>query len=493
MISPTRPSQPPALSRRSLVTSAAWAVPAIVAATATPAFAVSAQKPTVTVSTPGMQSPAAGDVTATVQVTDADGTTSAGHVVSFTSPEGVSFSPPTPTTSGSGIATTTMTTTNAWATPGSTITITALSDGASGSAAITQLGANALVSGSGSVTNGTTTTWTPTQLPLVFPSPVTALVSNRQAAYALLENGTVWSVGSNGYGQLGDGTKTDRSTWAVIPSLSNVKQVAAFSAGAYALLGDGSIRSWGTNNLGQLGNGTTTQSSSPTVVSGVTSAVAVAGGGDNGYALLRDGSVVSWGFNYYGQIGNGTVGRDSSTWAVTRPTQVGLDERADSIVAGGTSAYALMRSATIRAWGDNRSGQLGNNSSAEYSSTIVVVGNLSGMKQIAGGGKSAYALSKSGQVFAWGSDSSGALGTGNGNSSKPVRMLSGVSSLTAGAASGYALRSEGTLSVWGSNYQGQLGDGTTTDRATPVTITPSVSVSKLMTSSPTSTTQFLVH
>ena len=72
---------------------------------------------------------------------------------------------------------------------------------------------------------------------------------------------------------------------------------------------DGTARCWGVNGAGQLGNGTTTNSNLPVTVSGLVAAVTVTAGRQAySCALLDDGTVRCWGTNFYGQLGNGTSG-----------------------------------------------------------------------------------------------------------------------------------------------------------------------------------------
>lgn len=99
---------------------------------------------------------------------------------------------------------------------------------------------------------------------------------------------------------------------------------------------------------------------------------------------------------------------------------------------------------------------------------------LSGVTQIVAGYTSAYALLSNGTVRAWGDGSQYRLGTGStGSRSVPtsIAALSGVTALSAGFATGYALLSDGTVKAWGSNTSGQIGNGTTTTPTTPVTAT----------------------
>lgn len=133
---------------------------------------------------------------------------------------------------------------------------------------------------------------------------------------ALKEDGTVWAWGLNNVGQLGDGTTTNRATPVQVSGLSNIVAIAAggyaHSAGvigghSLALRADGTVWAWGLNNYGQLGDGTTTNRSTPVQVSGLTDVVAIGAGGYHSVALKKDGTVWAWGYNGYGQLGDGTT------------------------------------------------------------------------------------------------------------------------------------------------------------------------------------------
>ena len=86
---------------------------------------------------------------------------------------------------------------------------------------------------------------------------------------ALKSDGTVWAWGDNGYGQLGDGTTTDRTTPVQVSGLSGVTAIAAGCYHTVALKSDGTVWAWGYNGYGQLGDGTTTQRTTPVQVSGL--------------------------------------------------------------------------------------------------------------------------------------------------------------------------------------------------------------------------------
>ena len=141
---------------------------------------------------------------------------------------------------------------------------------------------------------------------------------------------------------------------------------------------------------------------------------------------------------------------------------------------GGSAATATVTTvpSTPSAWGDNSYGQLGNPTTID-GSTPVLVSSLSGVTAIATGAFHSLALKSDGTVWAWGGNVSGQLGNGTTTDSHiPVAVsgLSGVASIAGGGYHNLALKLDGTLWAWGGNFSGQLGDGTTTDRHTPVQV-----------------------
>jgi alpha-tubulin suppressor-like RCC1 family protein len=82
-------------------------------------------------------------------------------------------------------------------------------------------------------------------------------------------DGTVWAWGYNFFGQLGDGTTTQRTTPVQVPGLTGVIAVAGSSYHSLAVRNDGTVWAWGNNGYGQLGDGTSTQRTSPVQVSGL--------------------------------------------------------------------------------------------------------------------------------------------------------------------------------------------------------------------------------
>jgi alpha-tubulin suppressor-like RCC1 family protein len=145
---------------------------------------------------------------------------------------------------------------------------------------------------------------------------------------------------------------------------------------------------------------------------------------------------------------------------------------ATAMSAGNAHGLARLSDGTVRAWGHNGSGQLGDGTLTQRTSPITVTG-LSNIVAVAAGASHSLALDSSGVVWAWGLNAQGRLGDGTTTDRlTPVTAigLPAIASIAAGATHSLAIATDGTVWAWGRNDQGQLGDGTQTDRWTPVKI-----------------------
>ena len=321
---------------------------------------------------------------------------------------------------------------------------------------------------------------------------------------ALKDDGSVWTWGSNQYGQLG----VDQPLFRSIPTYVG-EGYQSISTGmnllngtdVYAVKVDGSLWRWGAAG----GNGAPEQIG--------TGYASVATSGSHVVALKTDGGIWTWGFNLYGQLGDGTT----TDRTLSNPYFVGGGFRA--IAATGSASIALRTDGSVWSWGVNSSGELGRVSSETCSALACSkvpgqVAALAGVKELSAAQSHVLALTFDGVLWSWGSNESGQLGDGNlTNSSVPIMVGSGFSQVSAGSpivnkGASYAVKSDttlwrwgasrweasasspvqigtgfssvalggthllalkpdGTVWSWGSNRHGQLGDGTFGEQTTP--------------------------
>jgi alpha-tubulin suppressor-like RCC1 family protein len=287
----------------------------------------------------------------------------------------------------------------------------------------------------------------------------------------MTSGGGVKCWGANGYGQLGDGTTTNRNTPVGVAGLSS--GVTAITAGWYhtcALTTDGGVKCWGYNAYGQLGDGTTTNRYTPLDVDGLSSGVkAIAAGVGHTCALTAGGGVKCWGRNDYGQLGD-----NSTTNRYTPVNVVGLSSGVIAISTGHLHTCALILGGGVKCWGWNGHGQLGDGTTVDRHTPVDVTGESSGVTAIAASARHTCAVTAGGGVKCWGANWLGQLGDGTTiERHAPVDVVglsSGVRAISAGEYHTCGLTAGGGVKCWGWNYTGQLGDGTSIDRPSPVDV-----------------------
>ncbi|MEC8340175.1 MAG: putative Ig domain-containing protein, partial [Candidatus Thermoplasmatota archaeon] len=188
------------------------------------------------------------------------------------------------------------------------------------------------------------------------------IAGGRYHTCAIVDNGSVACWGGNSDGQLGDGTTNSRSTPTLTDSLGVGRTAVQVATGDYftcVMLDNDEVKCWGDNQYGQLGDGTTTDKTSPpssaiTFPTGLTP-VALVAGDEQACAIMDDESLTCWGRNEFGELGDGT------TTDRTSPTAVSLNAGENVIDVGSGDEYtcALLDDGSIKCWGDNDFGQLG--------------------------------------------------------------------------------------------------------------------------------------
>ncbi|MFM8529701.1 MAG: RCC1 domain-containing protein, partial [Ilumatobacteraceae bacterium] len=231
---------------------------------------------------------------------------------------------------------------------------------------------------------------------------------------AVTNLGTPVCWGHNAFGQFGDGTTS--STYSGPVEANTTKPVVAISAGGQqtcAILVDGSLQCWGSNACGQLGVGDYSDRSTPTNVSlgAGLSAVAVSVGQWHTCVLLDNGTVKCWGLNIYGQLGDGGT---TSSNVPGSALSLGVGSTPRSISSGLSHSCVLFSNGTLRCWGSNNQGQLGQgDTQARLSPTSLDFGVGTTVEAVGLGDLTTCAALASGSVKCLGANHYGQLGTEN--------------------------------------------------------------------------------
>jgi alpha-tubulin suppressor-like RCC1 family protein len=187
---------------------------------------------------------------------------------------------------------------------------------------------------------------------------ITSIAAGYLTGYAATSTGRLLAWGYNFSGALGDGTTKNRAKPVQVRLPHGVKVAAATAGGgnALALTTDGRVLAWGNDMYGQLGNGSTTDRHIPVFVKlpRSTKIRALAAGEDFGMALTTAGRILAWGHNNFGQLGNGTTTNSATPVRVHLPpgfktTGIGADWLAQTGLAIGNAPVAMRRAATHRA------------------------------------------------------------------------------------------------------------------------------------------------
>ncbi len=263
----------------------------------------------------------------------------------------------------------------------------------------------------------------------------------------LIKNdGTLWALGSNDSGQLGDGTTTSRHSPIQVGTEGGWLTAAVGGRHTTAIKSDGTLWAWGRNSNGQLGTGETLSSSSPVQVGTPGSRwQSVTANRGHTAALKSDGTLWAWGSNEFGELGDG------STMQRNSPVQVGTETNWRSVAAGVNYTAAVRSDGTLWTWGQNRYSQLGDGSTTNASSPIQV-GTATNWESVDAGDSHTVAVRSDGTLWAWG----GSYGISTGS---PARVDTATNWQSAAAGGGHTLaeKTDGTLWSWGNNSSGQLG------------------------------------
>jgi alpha-tubulin suppressor-like RCC1 family protein len=304
-----------------------------------------------------------------------------------------------------------------------------------------------------------------------------------------------WNVEAfvgDGIHQLMTGTSISAPLWAGFTALINQESahngnppVGFLNPVVYAIGGDPALYGCTFNDITISNNGKFSAVSGYDLVTGwgspkcalitqlgsahplTATRVGVTAGYLHACAVLADGSVKCWGNNEHGQLGDGT------TMTRTAPVAVAGLEPVSSVSGGLAHTCAVLRTGGVKCWGSNMFGDLGDDTTTDRLTPVLVHG-LTDAIAVSAGWTHTCALRSNHTVMCWGNNGFGELGDGSGFPMRttPVAVsdLDGVLAVVAGMAFTCAVTSTGSAECWGENGVGELGDGTTSNRPTPVNV-----------------------
>lgn len=316
---------------------------------------------------------------------------------------------------------------------------------------------------------------------------------------ARLAGGTAKCWGYNQQGQLGAGDGVDRLVPVTVRNpagtgpLTGIVEIDAGQVHTCARLSDGTAQCWGYNGYGGLGNGGSSWLNplpapvrNPSGTGPLTGIVEIAAGIHSTCARLTDGTVRCWGANAYGQIGDGTTVDRYLPVTVKNPAGTGPLTGTKAIATGGLHTCARLVDSTVRCWGHNAWGAVGDGTTTNRLRPVTVknpsgTGPLTGVSSLASGaaGHTCAAMTDR-TARCWGYNGYGELGDGTRTrrlrpvivkGASGVGSLTGVTTVRTGSSHSCSHLSDGTARCWGYNGEGSIGDGTAgVDRLLPVAV-----------------------
>ena len=317
--------------------------------------------------------------------------------------------------------------------------------------------------GYGQLGNGTNGPEVYTSLPITVASNVVAMARGGNHSLFVKADNTLWAMGYNASGGLGNGTTMDTSL--PVQVTNNVVAVAAGWLHSLFVKTDGTLWAMGYNFAGQLGNGNSGGNASTNRPIQVTSnVVAIAAGGEYSLFVKADGTLWAMGYNNYGQFGNGITG-GITNWPIMVASNV------MAVTASSYHSLFVKTDGTLWAMGNNTDGQLGNGMDGMSASTNLPIQVTDNVVAMAAGNQHSMFVKADGTLWAMGNNGYGQLGAGTlTQTNRPIVVASNVVTVASGFSHSMFVKADGTLWATGNNGTGQLGDGTTTLSTVPVLV-----------------------
>lgn len=286
----------------------------------------------------------------------------------------------------------------------------------------------------------------------------------------LRPDGSMWALGANGSGQLGLGF-TDSSPHPFLARTGGSgpwRQVSVGGNYALAIRTDGTLWGVGANTSGYLGDGTTTTRSTWTQIGQANDWAMVSAASSHTLAVKQNGTLWAWGANGSSQLGDGT------TTTRLSPVQVGVAEDWVAAYAGANLfSLAQKRSGALWGWGANTGGQLGDTTATNRTTPVLAANGITDWKYLAVGSNHGLGIRSNGTLWAWGTNSNNQLGDGTTSQRNTPVQIGSATNWKSVAASNFfsaATRTDGTFWTWGANTLGYLANGSVATRSSPTQV-----------------------
>lgn len=276
--------------------------------------------------------------------------------------------------------------------------------------------------------------------------------SSTATVFTIDQTGDGYSWGQNFNGFCGDGTVLDRSSPTLIVGGYKFQKIALGCTGftAVGLATNGNVYCWGSNGSGQIGDGTIVNKSSPTLVVGGHTFIDVMFCVNATFGLKANGEMWGWGSNSGGILGNGIAPPATDT---SSPVQVigGYNfAKMFSNSVGVKSAFGITTAGDLYAWGLNSNGELGVGDVVPRSSPTLVLGGYKWNSLTCMADGTIFGMTTTGKYYAWGVNTAGGLGAGDttprssptlclGNNFGNVEPFAEVQEITVTPAASYDL------------------------------------------------------
>jgi alpha-tubulin suppressor-like RCC1 family protein len=331
----------------------------------------------------------------------------------------------------------------------------------------------------GQLGNGTTTeSHVPVKVSALRVPAMEIAAGSDLNACVRLSDGSAQCWGANQFGQLGDGTTTYRHLPVQVTGLtSGITAITTGTGHTCAIRSGGALICWGNNRWGEIGDGTTTNRLVPTPVSGLVSGVQqVSAGGAHTCALINSTAIVvdCWGDSYFGELGNGdyalgnpyttpqaVFGLSGSPAGGASPVQVS---------AGQGHTCAVISTGLVECWGNNMFGDVGDGTVGNRAIPTFVIGLTTGPQGVSEGDLLGCALTQTLSASCWGIRDGNDFNS-HTSATAVTALTGGVAQLSAGGADGCALSTTGSLRCWGTNFAGEVGNGNKNPQTTPQNVT----------------------